>query len=69
MLTSFHELVCDELPSSSGLGGETILQRVLILGYGVMAYLIFLVVFAYTIGFLANAGVPKGIDEGTVGPV
>lgn len=24
---------------------------------------------AYTIGFLTNTGVPRGIDEGMVGPV
>jgi methanethiol S-methyltransferase len=38
------------------------------LAYGGFAYLIFVAIFAYTIGFLANAGVPKGIDDGPSGP-
>lgn len=37
--------------------------------YGVVAYLSFLAVFGYALGFLANAGVPKGIDDGADGPV
>lgn len=42
--------------------------RILVVGYGLIAYVLFLAVFAYTVGFLANAVVPRGIDEGTVGP-
>ena len=43
-------------------------RRILALGYGVLAYLGFLAVLAYTIGFLANRGVPKGVDDGSAGP-
>ncbi|NUT35561.1 MAG: isoprenylcysteine carboxylmethyltransferase family protein [Hamadaea sp.] len=43
-------------------------QRILTVAYGVIAYLAFLTVFTYTIGFLAGAGVPKGVDDGTAGP-
>jgi len=39
------------------------------MAYGLVVYLFFLVVFIYTIGFLANAGVPKGIDDGPEGAV
>lgn len=42
-------------------------RRFLVVGYGAVAYLLFLGVFAYTIGFLANAVVPSGIDEGDAG--
>jgi methanethiol S-methyltransferase len=44
-------------------------RRTLVLGYGLIAYLTFLGAFTYTIGFLANAVVPRGIDDGTVGSV
>jgi protein-S-isoprenylcysteine O-methyltransferase Ste14 len=43
-------------------------RRILVLGYGVIAYVAFLAAFAYTIGFLANVVVPKGVDDGTTGP-
>lgn len=46
----------------------TPLARVLVLGYGAVAYLLFLGAFLYTIGFLANVLVPKGIDDGAPGP-
>lgn len=36
--------------------------RLFTLGYGVVSYLFFLVVFVYAIGFVANTGVPRGID-------
>jgi len=40
------------------------MRRVLVLGYGLVAYAAFVAVTAYTVGFLANAFVPKGIDDG-----
>jgi protein-S-isoprenylcysteine O-methyltransferase Ste14 len=43
---------------------STPVGRALVLGYGLVAYLLFLAVFVYTIGFLANVGVPKGVDDG-----
>lgn len=43
-------------------------RRVLTVVYGVVAYLTFLLVFVYTIGFLAGVGVPKGVDDGVAGP-
>jgi len=43
-------------------------RRVLVLGYGALAYLGFVAVLLYTIGFLAGVGVPKGVDDGPVGP-
>jgi len=43
-------------------------RRMLMVAYGGGAYLIFLGAFAYLIGFLANAVVPKGIDEGVPTP-
>lgn len=48
-----------------------VIKRALLLGYGAAAYLLFLAVFAYTIGFLAGSGVgvPKGVDDGPAGPV
>lgn len=44
-------------------------RRIFVLGYGTIAYLAFLLAFCYTIGFLANTGVPKGVDDGVAGPV
>jgi len=40
----------------------------LILGYAAGAYLLFLAVLGYTIGFFAGAGVPRGIDQGPRSP-
>jgi methanethiol S-methyltransferase len=43
-------------------------RRTLVLVYGAVAYLAFVGVLAYTIGFLAGVGVPKGVDDGPAGP-
>jgi len=40
----------------------------LILGYAVAVYAVFVVVTGYAIGFFAGAGVPKGIDQGPRSP-
>ena len=40
----------------------------LILGYAAAAYLLFLAVLVYAIGFFAGAGVPTGIDSGPRSP-
>ena len=45
------------------------MKRMLILTYGAIAYAVFLGVFVYTMGFLANVGVPRGLDEGEAGPL
>ena len=47
---------------------KPLLYRASVLGYGSFAYLGFLLSVLYYIGFLANVGVPKGIDEGSVVP-
>ncbi|GAA3214016.1 methanethiol S-methyltransferase [Dactylosporangium siamense] len=44
------------------------LRKALVLVYGATAYLAFLATLLYTIGFLAGVAVPKGIDDGAVGP-
>lgn len=53
--------------SQSTEQAATPLQRAAVVAYGAIAYLLFLTVFVYTIGFLANVGVPKGVDDGPVG--
>ncbi len=40
------------------------MKKQLAFAYGVVAYLMFLGVYAYLVGFLANIGVPKSIDSG-----
>src|SRR4051812_36220842 len=43
-------------------------KRISVVAYGAIAYLGFIAVFVYMIGFLANAVVPKSVDDGTAGP-
>jgi protein-S-isoprenylcysteine O-methyltransferase Ste14 len=43
------------------------IRRLATVGYGAVAYLSFLASLGYTIGFLADVGVPKGIDDGADG--
>src|SRR5689334_2563127 len=44
------------------------IRRILALGYGGLAYAAFLAAITYTIGFLADVVVPKGVDDGATGP-
>jgi len=44
-------------------------RRVAVLAYGAVTYLMLLIIFVYTIGFLADAVVPKAIDDGATGPL
>ena len=50
-------------------GGISMLKRFLALFYGLVAYLLFLGAFLYTVGFISDTGVPKNIDTGTASPV
>lgn len=40
----------------------------IVLGYAAAAYLFFLAVLGYSVGFFADFGVPRGIDQGAVRP-
>jgi hypothetical protein len=45
------------------------MKRYLTLGYGGLSYLIFLAAFLYSIGFVGNLVVPRGIDHGVEAPI
>jgi protein-S-isoprenylcysteine O-methyltransferase Ste14 len=47
----------------------SILNRSLIFIYGVLSYVMFLVVFIYSAGFIGNVGVPKSIDSAPTLPL
>ena len=38
------------------------MSRIFALGFGVFSYAVFFACFSYTVGFFANAGVPKSVD-------
>ena len=46
---------------------QNLFSRLLAFGYGMLAYLVFLMCFVYAIGFMGNIGVPKSIDSGADG--
>lgn len=52
-----------------GAGDQPLGVRLAVLAAGVIAYLMFFGTIVYAIGFVANLVVPKGIDDGAVGPV
>jgi protein-S-isoprenylcysteine O-methyltransferase Ste14 len=45
------------------------MKRSIVLAYGIVCYAIFFASFLYLVGFLANLGVPKGIDTGAPGGI
>lgn len=45
------------------------MKKILVILYGIVAYVVFLIAFLYAIGFVGNILAPKSIDSGVEGPV
>ncbi len=45
------------------------MKRYLIVGYGAVAYLLFLAAFLYLVGFVGNFWVPRSVDHGLSAPI
>ncbi|WP_166909021.1 methanethiol S-methyltransferase [Mycobacterium sp. DL440] len=45
------------------------MKRLLIIGYGIASYLLFVVSFLYAIGFVGNFVVPRTVDSGIAAPI
>ncbi|WP_117885284.1 methanethiol S-methyltransferase [Aureibaculum luteum] len=45
------------------------MNKILVILYGIVAYIVFLVAFLYAVGFVGNIIVPKSIDTGVDGPL
>ncbi|OMC54843.1 hypothetical protein A5747_16015 [Mycobacterium sp. IS-836] len=45
------------------------MKRLLIVGYGAVAYLLFLAAFLYLVAFLGNFWVPRSVDHGISAPI
>lgn len=43
--------------------------RWLVVGYGILCYLLFLASFSYAIAFVMGIGVPRSVDDGIAAPV
>ncbi len=63
--TDAGQLIVRDEPRWKGQGST--MQRIVILVYGILVYILFLGVFAYAFGFVADAFVPKGINTGEPG--
>src|SRR5271155_4544440 len=44
------------------------MMRFMTIGYGVVAYALFLATFVYLVGFVGNIGVPRSVDDGLTAP-
>jgi protein-S-isoprenylcysteine O-methyltransferase Ste14 len=45
------------------------MNRLLVITYGALSYLIFLAAFLYAIGFVGNIAVPRSVDHGIAAPI